>query len=72
VGNDAITVALVEVSDGHGGLMPASSSVPTYEPGEEYRFLGGTDAATGELLYLAGRVPGRVRLRITADPLGPS
>jgi hypothetical protein len=52
--------------------MPASSSVPTYEPGEEYRFLGGTDAATGELLYLAGRVPGRVRLRITADPLGPS
>ena len=44
--------------------MPAAHAVPAYEPGEEYRFLGGTDAATGERLYVAGRVPARVRMKI--------
>lgn len=67
VGGDTITVTLVEASDGRGNALSASCSVPAYEPGEEYRFLGGTDAATGELLYVAGRVPARVRLLIAGS-----
>ena len=65
VGPDTITVTLVEASDGRGGPLPAAASEPVYEPGEEYRFLGGTDAATGELLYLAGQCPARVRLLLS-------
>ncbi|MEJ3749705.1 hypothetical protein WEI85_41415 [Actinomycetes bacterium KLBMP 9797] len=67
VNNDAITVALMAASDRHGGPLPATSSVPGYEPGEEYRFLGGTDAATGTLLYVAGRVPARVQLLLATQ-----
>ncbi|MEQ4723129.1 hypothetical protein [Nonomuraea sp. B19D2] len=55
-GDDSITVTVPATS------MAASHSVPGYEPGEEYRFLGGTDAVSGERLYVAGRVPGRLRL----------
>jgi hypothetical protein len=64
IGDDAITVSLLEATDGAGGPLPAAHTAPVYEPGEEYRFLGGTDAATGELLYVAGRVPARVRMKI--------
>ncbi|MEV0232502.1 hypothetical protein [Nonomuraea sp. NPDC050786] len=60
VGDDSITVTVPAMS------MAASHSVPGYEPGEEYRFLGGTDAVSGERLYVAGRVPGRLRLRLAA------
>ncbi len=67
VGDDSITVALDEVSDGQGGPISPASSSPAYEPGEEYRFLGGTDAAMGERLYLTGRVPGRVRVHLIAN-----
>lgn len=66
VGNDAITVTLMEASDRNGNPLPATHVLPSYEPGEEYRFLGGTDAAAGTLLYLAGRVPARVRMLLTA------
>jgi len=66
IGDDAITVSLLQVSDGSGGLMPAAHTAPVYEPGEEYRFLGGTDAATGQLLYVSGRVPSRLRMKINA------
>jgi hypothetical protein len=65
VGDDVLTVTVLEASDGEGGPLPASSAEPTYEPGEEYRFLGGTDAATGQLLYVAARVPSRIRLGIS-------
>ncbi|MCW6009841.1 hypothetical protein K1W54_35660 [Micromonospora sp. CPCC 205371] len=57
VGGDAITVTLVDVPD-----TPALAVDPAYEPGEEYRYLGGTDAATGQLLYVTGRVPARMRI----------
>jgi len=57
--NDAITISLLEA-------VPAASAAPAYEPGEDYRFLGGTDAATGERLYVTGRVPARVRMKINA------
>lgn len=63
VGPDVITVTLVEPSDG----WEAPLSEPAYEPGEDYRFLGGTDAAEGELLYVASRSPARIRLLITGS-----
>ncbi|TDB71769.1 hypothetical protein [Micromonospora sp. KC723] len=66
-GDDVIRVELVEASDGQGNPLPAASSAPVYEPGEEYRFLGGTDAAAGERLYVTGRVPARVRMLLTVD-----
>ncbi|TDC35999.1 hypothetical protein [Micromonospora sp. KC213] len=66
-GRDEITIALVEASDGQDGAWSAACSAPSYEPGEEYRFLGGTDAATGTRLYLVGRVPARLRMLISAD-----
>jgi hypothetical protein len=56
----------VEASDGAGGVLAAAVEPPVYHPGEDYEFLGGTDAATGELLYLGGRAPARLRLHITA------
>lgn len=60
VGDDSITVTVLAMS------MAASHAVPAYEPGEEYRFLGGTDAVSGERLYVAGRIPGRLRLGLAA------
>ncbi|MEH1124335.1 hypothetical protein [Micromonospora sp. CPCC 206061] len=61
VDGHAITVALVD-----GPETPALAA-PAYEPGEEYRYLGGTDAATGQLLYVTGRVPTRVRLLLAGS-----
>ncbi|MFC4140105.1 MULTISPECIES: hypothetical protein [unclassified Microbacterium] len=40
---------------------------PAYRPGEDYAFLGATDAATGDRLYLTGRSPGRVTLTLRAE-----
>ncbi|MCP2329479.1 hypothetical protein HDA40_007986 [Hamadaea flava] len=64
VGDDVISIDLSEASDGAGEVVAAAHAAPSYEPGEEYRFLGGTDAAAGELLYVSGRVPACVRLKI--------
>jgi len=66
-GDDALTVTMINASDGRGGPLTAAATDPTYEPGEEYRFLGGTDAATGELLYVTARAPARIRLHISTD-----
>ncbi len=44
----------------------ASESEPGYHPGEDYEFLGGTDAADGVLLYVTGKAPSRLRLSIVA------
>jgi len=67
IGGDALTVTMIDASDGRGGPLTAAATDPTYEPGEEYRFLGGTDAATGELLYVTARAPARIRLHISTD-----
>ncbi|GIF41496.1 hypothetical protein [Actinoplanes xinjiangensis] len=53
-------VTVVEASE------TASESDPGYHPGEDYAFLGGTDAADGVLLYVTGKAPSRLRLSITA------
>ncbi|MFC4070462.1 hypothetical protein [Actinoplanes subglobosus] len=46
------------------GPRTASESEPGYHPGEDYEFLGGTDAAAGVLLYVTGKAPSRLRLSI--------
>jgi hypothetical protein len=70
VGDDSLSVTVVDASDGEGGWLLPSEGAPAYHPGEEYEFLGGTDAAAGELLYLGGRAPGRVRIDIRAFTRG--
>ncbi|MEU8663971.1 hypothetical protein [Actinoplanes philippinensis] len=48
------------------GPETASESEPAYHPGEDYEFLGGTDAAEGVLLYVTGKAPSRLRLSISS------
>ncbi|HWS34243.1 MAG TPA: hypothetical protein VN408_16055 [Actinoplanes sp.] len=60
VGGDALSVTVVESPE-----TPAEAG-PGYHPGEEYEFLAGTDAAGGVRLYVTGKAPGRLRLRIAA------
>lgn len=67
VSGETISVAILEASDGDDGPMPPAHAAPRYEPGEEYGFLGGTDAASGELLYVSGRAPAHLRIRLTAE-----
>ena len=38
-----------------------------YRPGEDYAFLGATDAADGDRVYLTGRAPGRVTLTLRTE-----
>ncbi|THE08360.1 hypothetical protein E1I21_03445 [Microbacterium oleivorans] len=54
VGGDAI-----EVGPGTGSTAPAA-----YLPGEDYDYLGGTDALGGPRLYVTGTTPGRATVRI--------
>jgi hypothetical protein len=65
VGDDALDVEVLGASgaDAAGAAAPAA-----YEPGEEYGFLGGTDAAGGVLLVLSGGTPSRLRLRLVLRP----
>ncbi|MFB7251124.1 hypothetical protein [Microbacterium sp. NPDC056234] len=44
-----------------------ADGVGRYRPGEDYTFLGATDAATGDRVYLTGRSPGRVTLTLRAE-----
>jgi hypothetical protein len=63
-GEDALSVTVAEATDGRGGPLRAAGAVPAYHPGEDYDFLGGTDAATGTLLYVSGQAPARVAIDI--------
>jgi hypothetical protein len=58
---------VVEASDGAGGPLGPAGEPPVYHPGEDYEFLGGTDAASGELLYLSGSAPARLRVDVKVD-----
>lgn len=64
VGDDELSVTLLEAVDGRGAPLQAAHADPGYHPGEDYDFLGGTDAVTGLLLYVAGQAPARVRIDI--------
>ncbi|KQP68479.1 hypothetical protein ASF40_17600 [Microbacterium sp. Leaf288] len=41
-----------------------------YHPGEDYAFLGASDAAAGRRVYLTGRAPGRLVLTLHAEGTG--
>ena len=47
------------------GRLP--SSLPLYQPGQEYGFLGGTDAVGGERVYITGTAPCVATLRVRAE-----
>ncbi len=64
VGDDALSVTISEAMDGRSGPLRAAGANPAYHPGEDYDFLGGTDAATGMLLYVSGQAPARVLIDI--------
>jgi hypothetical protein len=70
VGDDSLRVTVVDASDGRGGAARGAVAEPCYEPGEEYRFLGGTDAVGGERLYLTAQAPTRLHLYIDSIPRG--
>ena len=72
VGKDELTVTVVEATDGRDGPMPAAAEEPVYHPGEDYEFLGGTDAAGGERIYVSGQAPARIRMDIRAYSPPPS
>jgi hypothetical protein len=66
VGTESLTVTVVEAHDGRGGPLREAGGEPAYHPGEDYEFLGGTDAAIGELLYVAAQAPARLLIDIRA------
>jgi hypothetical protein len=59
VGRDRIVFGPGGASVSHGALL--------YHPGQEYEYLGGTDATTGERLYVTGTAPSKLMLRIRAE-----
>ncbi len=58
-GGDAFEMTVAE-------RFPAvdSDAGAVYHPGEDYEFLGGTDAAGGDRLYVTGKSPVRLRMGI--------
>jgi hypothetical protein len=64
-GDDMIVID-VDLEAGDPLAGPESSDVLTYDPGQDYTFLGGTDATTGERLYLGGYGPNRLRVSLRA------
>jgi hypothetical protein len=62
VGDDEIRVEAVT----EAGDPLAGAALLTYDPGQDYTFLGGTDATVGERVYLGGYSPHRLRLTIGA------
>ena len=49
------------------GNGASPDTLPLYRPGEDYTFLGGTDASEGQRVYITGRAPGTYLLRLEAD-----
>lgn len=64
-GDDLIGVD-VDLEAGDPLAGPEASGVLTYDPGEDYTFLGGTDATAGEHLYLGGYGPHTLRVSLRA------
>ncbi|WP_432542281.1 hypothetical protein [Kineococcus sp. SYSU DK002] len=59
VGSDELVLTRLDEGGAGGGDQPAR-----YDGGEQYDYLGGSHAARGELVYLTGRTPGVLRLRL--------
>ncbi|MDX3747050.1 hypothetical protein [Streptomyces sp. AK08-02] len=65
VGDDEIRVeAAVETGEPLAG--PDRSDVPRYDPGQDYTVVGGTDATTGNRVYLGGYGPQTLTLTLRA------
>ncbi|MEV5069665.1 hypothetical protein MRBLMI12_001244 [Microbacterium sp. LMI12-1-1.1] len=56
------SVIAFDAGDGYAAQGPGR-----YHPGEDYAFLGATDAADGQRVYLTGRSPGRLELTLRAE-----
>lgn len=54
---------------GPGG-SPAAEEAVLYNPGQEYEYLGGTDATRGDRVYITGTAPSSVTLWMRADGPG--
>lgn len=54
----------VDVTVGSGGPLAGPGDVRGYDPGQDYTFLGGTDATAGTRLYLGGYTPQTLRLSL--------
>ncbi|MFU8947433.1 hypothetical protein ACLRGF_11965 [Mycetocola zhadangensis] len=59
VGNDVI-----RFGPGNGASL---DTPPVYRPGQDYSFLGGTDATSGRHVYITGRSPGTYVLHLAAE-----
>jgi len=64
-GGDQINV---DVTVNSGDPLAGPGDVLGYDPGQDYTFLGGTDATAGTRLYLGGRTPQTLRLSLRATP----
>lgn len=64
-GDDMIAID-VDLEAGDPLAGPGASDILTYEPGQDYTFLGGTDATAGERLYLGGYGPHTLRVSLRA------
>lgn len=64
-----VSVEVLRATGPDGGVLAPAIGEPAYEPGEEYRYLGGSDAVTAlgapdAVLYVTGRSPSRVHLQL--------
>lgn len=64
-GDDVIAVD-VDLEAGGPLAGPEANGILTYDPGQDYSFLGGTDATAGEHLYLGGYGPHTLRVSLRA------
>jgi hypothetical protein len=62
-GEDMIGVN-VDLEAGDSLAGPEASGILTYHPGQDYTFLGGTDATAGKRLYLGGYGPHTLRVSL--------
>ncbi|MGW1952625.1 hypothetical protein ACWCPI_07630 [Streptomyces sp. NPDC001920] len=69
-GDDVISVeAAVEAGEPLAG--PDRSDVLRYDPGQDYTVAGGTDATTGNRVYLGGQGPHTLTVTLRARPPAP-
>lgn len=71
VGDDEIRVE-VDVEAGEPLAGPDRSDVLRYDPGQDYTVVGGTDATTGNRVYLGGNGPQTVSVALRAGRPAPA
>ncbi|MEU6683480.1 hypothetical protein [Streptomyces sp. NPDC046832] len=71
VGDDEISVA-ADVEAGEPLAGPDRSDLLGYDPGQDYTVVGGTDATTGNRVYLGGHGPQTLTLALRAHRAAPA